>query len=99
MYVCMYISDCVCVIIYYISLSLYICDFIFFGGKQNFLANHAPPPGAIIFCRQFNDVKWYATSSEQLPFVEGKPRIRTEQLLHAWLKPESVDTVHFKVTQ
>lgn len=28
--------------------------------------------------------------------VGGKPRIRTEQLLHSWLKPESVDTVHFK---
>ena len=27
----------------------------------------------------------------------GQLRIRTEQLLKAWLKPESVDTVHFKV--
>eukprot|EP00434_Breviolum_minutum_P033156 symbB.v1.2.029337.t1/scaffold3199.1/size61439/7 len=29
--------------------------------------------------------------------VGGQLRIRTEQLLNAWLKPESVDTVHFKV--
>eukprot|EP00913_Durusdinium_trenchii_P024802 g23278.t1 len=28
--------------------------------------------------------------------VGGRPRLRTEQLQHAWLKPESVDTVHFK---
>ena len=70
--------------------------------RQNFLAKHAPHRAIVIIMHTVmpHPQNSYHLSVDVPSLVnEGKPRIRTEQLLHSWLKPESVDTVHFKATQ